>query len=90
LLYGVAFALPFIGCRQLYGILSTFLNSPTFSNSLAAKVSLSVVPEMIAVMAFTAAGLSTLQIAQKIKRADKEGGKPYTQVTSDISLMRRQ
>lgn len=77
LLYAVSLALPFVGCRELYAVLSTFLTSPTFANSLAIKVCLSVVPEVIAMVLFTAGGLSTLQIAQKIRTTGKKGGKPY-------------
>ncbi|TVY83228.1 hypothetical protein LSUE1_G004414 [Lachnellula suecica] len=67
ILFGVTAAIPFIGLRELYATLTTFLTSTAFGNSLAAKVVLSVVPEMIAVTIFAAIGISTLHIAQKIR-----------------------
>lgn len=88
MIYGVSLVLPFIGIRELYAILTTFLTSQSFANSLVAKVLLSVVPEMIAVTAFTAVGLSTLKIAQKIRAVGtvrEEGGMPYSKVNMEAS-----
>jgi hypothetical protein len=92
-LYAVSLALPFIGCRELYAILTTFLTSQSFATSLVAKVLLMVVPEMIAVTVFTAVGLSTLKIAQKIRAVgtvqQQEGGMLYSKVNMEASTFVR-
>ena len=62
-LYGVVAALPLVGIRLVYAIVSLLLevngSSSDFPTSLAAKVCMSVVPEMIATIVFVVAGIST-------------------------------
>ncbi|MCJ1323195.1 hypothetical protein MMC15_008549 [Xylographa vitiligo] len=62
-LYGVVAALPLVGIRLVYAIASLLLevngSSSDFPTSLAAKVCMSVVPEMIATVVFVVAGVST-------------------------------
>jgi hypothetical protein len=71
LLHGVAIALPFVGIRELDAVLSNFITSHAFLTSLAAKVCLSVVPEMITVITFVATGLAARNIWGEIKRQRK-------------------
>lgn len=67
LLYGLIVALPFIGIRELDAVLSNFVTSHTFLSSLAVKVCLSVVPEMIATVCFVTAGLITRNIKREME-----------------------
>ncbi|MCJ1292779.1 hypothetical protein MMC34_004332 [Xylographa carneopallida] len=63
LLYGVVAALPLVGFRLIYAIVSLLLevngSSSGFTTSVAAKVCMSVVPEMLATIVFVVAGIST-------------------------------
>ncbi|KAH0562410.1 hypothetical protein GP486_002895 [Trichoglossum hirsutum] len=77
LLYGVAAALPFLGFREIYAVCSAFITSPGFTSSLAAKVCLSVVPEMIVTIILAAAGIVTRDISKAIKKGDAESGGDY-------------
>jgi len=56
--------MPFVGIRELDAVLSNFVTSHTFLTSLAVKVCLSIVPEIIATVIFLAAGLAALNIWQ--------------------------
>jgi len=69
LLYGVIFALPFIGLRTVYAVCTVFVTSPGFSSSLAAKVCLSVVPEMIVTLGFIVVGVATRDIKASARNA---------------------
>ncbi|KAN0096524.1 hypothetical protein V8E51_015329 [Hyaloscypha variabilis] len=70
LLLGVLFALPFLGLRELYGMLSVFIKDPNFKNNTAAKVVLSVIPEMIVTVLFAQAGTRTRNI-NRLRNMDK-------------------
>ncbi|KAI4724548.1 hypothetical protein E4T49_07709 [Aureobasidium sp. EXF-10728] len=52
-------ALPFIGMRLVYGVISFLLVDPAFARSLAAKVVLSFVPELVATALFVYGGYRT-------------------------------
>jgi hypothetical protein len=52
-------ALPFIGMRLAYGVISFLLFDPAFARSLAAKVVLSFVPELVATALFVCGGYRT-------------------------------
>jgi hypothetical protein len=52
-------ALPFIGMRLAYGIISFFLRDPGFAKSLAVKVVLSFIPELVATALFVYGGYRT-------------------------------
>jgi hypothetical protein len=52
-------ALPFIGMRLAYGAISFLLLDPTFARSLAAKVILSFIPELVATTLFVYGGYRT-------------------------------
>jgi hypothetical protein len=54
--------LPFAGARVVYAILSTFIKNPGFKNSTPAKITLSVVPEMIVVLVLAVIGVRTRNI----------------------------
>ena len=66
LFIGVVVALPLVALRLLYGVVSLILElnpSPShFTTSLAVKVCLSVVPEMLLTVILLAVGLSTRDI----------------------------
>jgi hypothetical protein len=51
--------MPFIGVRLAYGILSFTLTNPSFANSLAWKVALSVIPEAATATILLLVGLAT-------------------------------
>jgi hypothetical protein len=74
LLNGVVFALPFIGIRELDAVLSNFVTSHTFLTSLAVKICLSIVPEIIAVMIFVCAGFGSRNIRREMKIQRKVDG----------------
>jgi hypothetical protein len=52
-------ALPFVGMRLAYGVISFLLLDPAFARSLAAKVVLSFVPELVATALFVYGGYKT-------------------------------
>lgn len=62
LLYGVVIAMPLIMFRLIYGIAYYFITDASFATSVAAKVVLSVVPEMIAVLVILHVGISTVHM----------------------------
>lgn len=59
LLHGVLVAMPFVGMRMVYGVLSFFLTDPHFAKSTAAKIVLSVIPEVIVTVALLVVGIIT-------------------------------
>jgi hypothetical protein len=67
LIWGVIGALPFIGLRALYALLSTFLHSAKFRNSLAIKGALSTAPEMVAVLILAYTGVKTKMMSKSRK-----------------------
>ncbi|CZR64615.1 uncharacterized protein PAC_14513 [Phialocephala subalpina] len=71
LLYGTALVLPFVGVRDVYAALSIFISSAAFKNSLAAKVVMSVVPEMIVTIILAVVGIRTRHISalRKVEKA---------------------
>ena len=66
--------MPFVGIRELDAVLSNFIASHTFLTSLAVKVCLSVVPEMIATITFVIAGLAARNIKREMKDQRKVDG----------------
>ncbi|KAG9725993.1 hypothetical protein KCU73_g13013, partial [Aureobasidium melanogenum] len=52
-------ALPFIGMRLVYGVISFLLVDPAFARSLAAKIILSFIPELFAITLFVHGGYRT-------------------------------
>ena len=62
MLRGVLIALPLLLIRLIYGLCYFFVTDPFFATSVAAKVTLSVVPEMIAVLALVLVGMNTVNI----------------------------
>lgn len=84
LLLGVVIALPLVAVRLVYGVSSLMLelNNPysEFTTSLAIKVCLSVIPEMLLTIVFVVVGISTRNMwvpsggwAQAGSRRDREG-----------------
>ncbi|KFY02097.1 hypothetical protein V490_00638 [Pseudogymnoascus sp. VKM F-3557] len=71
LLYGVAAALPLIALREIYAAGSSYAPSSSFTSSLAVKVCLGVVPEMLSITILSVAGLLTRGIADKFHRTTK-------------------
>ena len=71
LLHGTALVLPFVGVRDVYAALSIFISSAAFKNSLAAKVVMSVVPEMIVTIILAVVGIRTRHISalRKVEKA---------------------
>ncbi|KAH6665793.1 hypothetical protein B0J14DRAFT_212168 [Halenospora varia] len=67
LLYAAVLAMPFIGVRLIYGILSFLLTDPHFSRSLVAKVTLSLIPEVLATALFVVAGFATKDMWKGLK-----------------------
>ncbi|MCJ1433824.1 hypothetical protein MMC27_003189 [Xylographa pallens] len=71
LLYGVIAALPLIGLRLIYAIASLLLevngSSSDFTTSLAARVCMSVVPEMIVTLVFVVAGIRTRNMHKTVE-----------------------
>ncbi|KAH0373811.1 hypothetical protein KCU65_g111, partial [Aureobasidium melanogenum] len=59
LLSAALVAMPFIGMRLVYGVLSFLLVDPAFARSLAAKVILSFIPELFAITLFVVGGYRT-------------------------------
>lgn len=59
LISALIFALPFIGVRLVYGILSFLLSSPSFSQSLAVKIVFCSFPEVLATALFVFGGWRT-------------------------------
>lgn len=64
MLLGVLCGLPFLGVREIYAMLSVFIANPNFKNNTAAKVVLSVVPEMIVTVFLVLAGVKTRNISK--------------------------
>ena len=54
--------MPFLIIRLIYGICFFFVTDPSFVASVAAKVVLSVVPEMIAALVLLLAGINTVNM----------------------------
>jgi hypothetical protein len=73
LVYGVISALPFLGIRSLYSILSAF-EGRSFRNSEDAKTAMSVVPELIVVVILVGAGIRTKQMSKLRKHNKAEYG----------------
>ncbi|MCJ1382350.1 hypothetical protein MMC17_005463 [Xylographa soralifera] len=71
LLYSVLVALPLVGIRLLYAVISLLLevsgSSSDFTTSVAAKVCMSVVPEMIATIVFVLAGIVTRNMHKTVE-----------------------
>ncbi|KAF2117066.1 hypothetical protein BDV96DRAFT_18022 [Lophiotrema nucula] len=65
LLKSVFVVLPFVLLRTLYSVIATFSTDSSFKNSLAAKVCMSVVPEMLLVAVLVASGIITRNIVDK-------------------------
>lgn len=72
MLYGVVAALPPVGLRLIYAVITLVLeinrSSSDFPTSLAAKVCMSVVPEMITVVILVIVGLDTRNISKAYAR----------------------
>jgi hypothetical protein len=51
--------MPLLLVRLIYGICYYFVTDPSFATSVAAKVILSVVPEMIAILVLVRVGIMT-------------------------------
>ncbi|MCJ1391435.1 hypothetical protein MMC18_004299 [Xylographa bjoerkii] len=89
LLYGVLVALPLVALRLIYAIISLFLeaggSSSAFTTSVAVKVCMSVVPEMIVTIVFVVAGISTRSMH---KTASRQNGH-YRDVGSGVLLVER-
>ena len=89
LFIGVVVALPLVALRLAYGVASLMLDlntSPShFTTSLAIKVCLSVVPEMLVTILFLAVGVSTrnIWVVSGRWRRMKESGR-NVQVTVDL------
>jgi hypothetical protein len=60
-----------VGLRELDAVLSNFVTSREFFTSLAVKVCLSTIPEMIAVVVFIVAGLATYNIRAELRNQRK-------------------
>jgi hypothetical protein len=63
--------MPFIGCRLIYGILSFTLSNPSFANSFAWKIALSVIPEVIVTVILVLVGLATRNMWRERHREGK-------------------
>jgi hypothetical protein len=63
--------MPFIGCRLVYGILSFTLSNPSFANSLAWKVALSVIPEVVVTTILVLVGVATRNMWRERKAESK-------------------
>jgi hypothetical protein len=74
LLFGVVTAMPFVGLRELDAFLSNFVTSESFLTSLPVKICLSVVPEIIATIAFVAAGFAARNYSAEMKVQRKVDG----------------
>jgi hypothetical protein len=62
LLRGVLITLPLLLIRLIYGLCYFFITDPSFTTSVAAKVILSVIPEMVAVLALVLVGMNTVNM----------------------------
>jgi hypothetical protein len=80
LLYAVLLSLPFIGIRLIYGFLALLLTNPTFAQSLAAKIVLSLIPEFLIVAIFVVAGI----ITRDMWREDVQEPKPESVVFGEV------
>jgi hypothetical protein len=84
LLYGVVAALPPVGLRLIYAVITLMLeingSSSDFPKSLAAKVCMSVVPEMITVVILVIVGLDTRNISKAYARIATAEEQPLGQV----------
>jgi hypothetical protein len=54
--------MPFLLIRLIYGLCYYFVTDPNFTTSVAAKVVLSVIPEMIAVFVLILVGMNTVNM----------------------------
>jgi hypothetical protein len=54
--------MPFLIIRLIYGLCYFFVTDPSFQASVPAKVCLSVVPEMIAVLVLVLVGMNTVNM----------------------------
>ncbi|KFY98254.1 hypothetical protein V500_01751 [Pseudogymnoascus sp. VKM F-4518 (FW-2643)] len=71
LLHGVAAALPFVALREIFAAGSSYGPSSSFTSSLAVKICLGVVPEMLSIIVLSVAGLRSRNIANKSQRTTK-------------------
>jgi hypothetical protein len=66
--------LPFVALREFYSAGVTFFKSPSFASSFAAKVCLSVVPEMMVTAIFVVVGIWTRNIPKASREVKVEFG----------------
>lgn len=71
LIWGIITALPFIGCRALYALLSTFVQSASFRDSQAVKAAMSTAPEIVTVIVLVYMGVKTKDMS-KLRKMNKE------------------
>lgn len=71
--------MPFIGLRVLYGFLTFFIKSSSFSNSLAWKIVLQVIPELVVVAIFTLVGVLTRNMYKERRSVAKLEAFPQMQ-----------
>lgn len=63
--------MPFLIIRLIYGLCYYFVTDPSFATSVAAKVTLSVVPEMIAVLVLLQVGMKTVNMWKNKKNSSE-------------------
>jgi hypothetical protein len=80
ILYGVCFALIFIGIRVIYSLVA-FVTGAAYLNpvsgSITARVLLAFLPELIVTLAFIGVGFKTRNISSDSKRIDKDGNRHH-------------
>jgi len=75
LLYAVLFSLPFAGIRMVYSVISIVAPSKSLNPTTGAvglRIGLSFIPELIAILALTFAGLATHTLRREVKQT-REG-----------------
>lgn len=64
--------LPFLAMRGIYATLTVFLPPSAFKTSLAARIIMSIVPEMIVVVGLVAMGIHTrmIETSKRVRRIE--------------------
>ena len=71
ILYALLFSLPFVGIRMIYTVISILAPSTSLnpiSGAIGLRIGLSFIPELVAILAYVYAGLTTHMLRRDMKR----------------------
>jgi hypothetical protein len=92
ILYAVLFSLPFTGIRMMYGVVSILAPSKNLNptnGAIGFRISLSFIPELIAILAFVYVGLATHTLRRDIKNTVEREVQPAHRYREDPSKLER-